>query len=97
MQVKNSKGFPLICMVLLLSVLLSGCTMLQSQKKVQDLEFTVVRPEEIPETLKEQVESKLEEKFTLTQNQCADAVFLHPYANVPRIHTNTDFWLGTHP
>ena len=66
MQVKNSKGFPLICMVLLLSVLLSGCTMLQSQKKVQDLEFTVVRPEEIPETLKEQVESKLEEKFTLT-------------------------------
>lgn len=66
MQVKNSKGFPLIGMVLLLSVLLSGCTMLQSQKKVQDLEFTVVRPEEIPETLKEQVESKLEEKFTLT-------------------------------
>ena len=66
MQVKNSKGFSLICMVLLLSVLLSGCTMLQSQKKVQDLEFTVVRPEEIPETLKEQVESKLEEKFTLT-------------------------------
>ena len=63
MQVKNSKGFPLICMVLLLSVLLSGCTMLQSQKKVQDLEFTVVRPEEIPETLKEQVESKLEEKM----------------------------------
>ena len=33
---------------------------------MQDLEFTVVRPEEIPETLKEQVESKLEEKFTLT-------------------------------
>lgn len=66
MKVKNSKGFPLICVLLLVSFLLSGCTMLQSQKKVQDLEFTVVRPEEIPDTLKEQVESKLEEKFTLT-------------------------------
>ena len=35
-------------------------------EKVQDLEFTVVRPEEIPETLKSRIESKLEEKFTLT-------------------------------
>ena len=66
MQVKKSKGFQLICVLLLVSVLLSGCTILQSQKKVQDLEFTVVRPEEIPETLKSRIESKLEEKFTLT-------------------------------
>ena len=37
MQVKKSKGFQLICVLLLVSVLLSGCTILQSQKKVQDL------------------------------------------------------------
>ena len=39
MQVKKSKGFQLICVLLLVSVLLSGCTILQSQKKVQDLEY----------------------------------------------------------
>lgn len=56
------------CMALLLvlSGLLSGCIMQQGQEKIEDLEFTVMDPADLPEELQQQIISRQEEDFSLT-------------------------------
>ncbi len=46
--------------------ILGGCAIKQNADKVEDLEFTVTRVQELPKTLQEQIELKKEEEFTLT-------------------------------
>jgi hypothetical protein len=48
------------------AVLLGGCVLQQEKEKVQDLEFTVMNTQELPEALQDQLEAKKEEEFTLT-------------------------------
>lgn len=56
----------LCCMVCLL-LCLTGCADKEASKeKIRDLEFTVVKEEEIPEELKVQIEQKQESRFKLT-------------------------------
>lgn len=53
-------------MILVLVMGLGGCVLLQGKDKVEDLEFTVVRQQELPTTLQEQLEQKKEEEFQIT-------------------------------
>ena len=46
--------------------LLGGCAIREDTKKAEDLEFTVTQTAELPEALREQIEEKKEEAFTLT-------------------------------
>lgn len=61
----KKKGFVLA--VLLLSLLLTGCTMLSEERmKLRDLEFTILSEEKIPEELKTIIEEKKPGEFKLT-------------------------------
>ena len=48
-----------ILMIILLGVLmlLSGCVRKECEEKVKDLEFTVTKEEELPEALRQQIQS----------------------------------------
>jgi hypothetical protein len=48
------------------ALLFGGCALQLGKEKQQDLEFTVVGTEELPEALQEQIEQKKEEEFTMT-------------------------------
>lgn len=48
------------------SLLLTGCVVRQGAEKQKDLEFTVIRIQDVPASLKEQLEEKKEEDFKLT-------------------------------
>ena len=54
-----------LLLVAVAGMLLGGCAMQQSQKKLEDLEYTVVKPAEVPETLAEQIEAEKEAEFQL--------------------------------
>ncbi len=56
----------LVAVCLAVSALLSGCVLRQGEEKLMDLEYTVVRPEEIPETLAAEIEEKKEADFEIT-------------------------------
>ncbi len=57
----------LCCYMVCLLLFLTGCTGEGTVKeKIRDLEFTVVKEEEIPEELKVQIEQKKESRFKLT-------------------------------
>lgn len=49
-----------------LALLLYGCMRRQGKEKLEDLEYTVVKPEEIPETLAERIEQEKEASFEIT-------------------------------
>ena len=53
-------------MVLCVMGMTGGCVLQQGNEKLQDLEYTVVKPEEVPETLKNQIEEEKEAGFSLT-------------------------------
>lgn len=55
-----------ISFVLGISLFLNGCVLQRGKDKVEDLDFTVVRQQELPATLLEQVELKKEGEFQLT-------------------------------
>lgn len=56
-----------ICAALLCCLVLTGCTMVSSEKvKLKDLEFTVLGEEKIPEELKSIIDEKKEAPFSLT-------------------------------
>lgn len=64
---KKRKKYIGVLLVLVLCVqFLGGCVLRQKTDKVEDLEFTVTRMQELPKTLQEQIELKKEEAFTLT-------------------------------
>lgn len=64
---KKKKSYTGIFLLLLVCVqFLGGCAIRQNSDKVEDLEFTVTRMQELPKTLQEQIEQKKEEAFTLT-------------------------------
>ena len=60
----------LICVVLMIAVLVTGCTALKNAEgapaKVRDLEYTVVREVDIPKALQEQIDQRKAEDFRLT-------------------------------
>ena len=55
-----------IAFVLALAGILSGCIVQQGQDKIEDLEFTVMDPADLPEELQEQIAARQEEEFSLT-------------------------------
>ncbi len=55
-----------MALVLVLSGLLSGCIVQQGQEKMEDLEFTVMDPADLPEELQQQIIARQEEEFSLT-------------------------------
>ena len=56
------------CVALFLAVtsMLSGCVMQQGQEKIEDLEFTVMDPVDLPKELQEEIIAKQEEEFAFT-------------------------------
>lgn len=56
------------CMALILAItsVLSGCIIQQGQDKIEDLEFTVMDPADLPEELQQQLITRQEEEFSLT-------------------------------
>lgn len=66
-RMKKKKYYIGILMFLVAGMqILGGCAIKQNADKVEDLEFTVTRVQELPKTLQEQIELKKEEEFTLT-------------------------------
>lgn len=59
-------GHRKLLLFLALALLLSGCVTKQGRDKICDLEYTVVKPAEIPAALADQIEAKKEAGFTLT-------------------------------
>ena len=55
-----------MAVILVLSGLLSGCIVQQGQEKIEDLEFTVMDPADLPEELQQQIIARQEEDFSLT-------------------------------
>lgn len=59
-----------ICVLAVLAValaaVLGGCVLRQGKDKLQELEYTVVAPEELPETLAARIEAEKEADFELT-------------------------------
>lgn len=49
-----------------LALLLYGCVLKQGKEKLEDLAYTVVKPEEIPGTLAERIEEEKEASFEIT-------------------------------
>lgn len=64
--VKHCRYMAMILLVLAVGSLLTGCVIRQGREKIADLEYTVVRPADLPETLASQIEAKKEAEFTLT-------------------------------
>lgn len=57
----------MICLaLLLLASVPGGCVLRQGKDKLQELEYTVVAPEELPETLAAQIEAEKEADFEIT-------------------------------
>lgn len=52
--------------VLAVAAVLGGCVLRQGKEKLQDLEYTVVAPDELPETLAERIEAEKGAAFELT-------------------------------
>ena len=55
-----------MALVLAITSVLSGCVMQQGKDKIEDLEFTVMDPADLPEELQEQIIARQEEDFSLT-------------------------------
>ena len=61
-------------------MLLSGCSMQSDDnKKLEDVEFTVLSEDEIPEELKTQIEEKKQEEFKLTYSDDANLYIARGY------------------
>ena len=61
----NRKHFYIIAGIFILA--LAGCSIKKEDtKKIQDIEFTVVAPEDVPEELKEDIEKVRDTPFRLT-------------------------------
>lgn len=57
----------LLGIVLIFTVIAGGCGIsTQDRQKVQDLDYTVVDPNEVPESFQEQIDAKVENHFKLT-------------------------------
>lgn len=55
-----------IAWILVLGSMLSGCVIQQQQDKIEDLEFTVMDPADLPQELQDQIVARQEEDFSLT-------------------------------
>lgn len=55
-----------MALILAITSVLSGCIVQQGQDKIEDLEFTVMDPVDLPEELQEQIIARQEEDFSLT-------------------------------
>lgn len=55
-----------IILILLAGCVLSGCIVQHEQEKIEDLEFTVMDPMDLPEELQEQIVARQEEDFSMT-------------------------------
>lgn len=67
MGTENRKKGTLMVLVLVLAMLLTGCTFLSEERvKLQDLEFTVLGEEKIPEELMSIINEKKAQPFKLT-------------------------------
>lgn len=63
----------LLAVILLMTILLTGCAFLSDEKiKLRDLDFTVLSEEKIPEELKKVIAEKGTEAFKLTYNDNAN-------------------------
>ena len=61
-------------------MLLSGCSMQSDDnKKLEDIEFTVLSEDEIPDELKTQIEEKKQEEFKLTYSDDANLYIARGY------------------
>lgn len=64
---RTKPGVCVICLaVLVLASALGGCVLRQGKEKLQELEYTVVAPDELPETLAAQIEAEKEAGFEIT-------------------------------
>lgn len=80
----NRKHFYIIAGIFILA--LAGCSIKKEDtKKIQDIEFTVVAPEDVPEELKEDIEKARDTPFRLTY---ADQGYLYMAARVWRKRKN---------
>lgn len=57
--------FTIICCICSL-LLLTGCTSTDKKEKLRDLDYTVIKDEDIPETLKAQIDERKETRFKLS-------------------------------
>lgn len=64
--VRHCRYTAMILLVLAAGALLTGCVIRHGREKIADLEYTVVRPADLPETLASQIDAKKEAEFTLT-------------------------------
>lgn len=81
---KRAAGGMLLAL-LLFALHLTGCAMLSEQQvKLQDLGFTVVSEEKIPEELRTIVEEKKENAFKLTYNDDAYLYIVIGYGQQPQ-------------
>lgn len=55
-----------IVLILMIAGVLSGCIVEQGRDKIEDLEFTVMDPADLPEELQQQIAARQEEDFSLT-------------------------------
>lgn len=55
-----------VALFLAVTSMLSGCVMQQGQEKIEDLEFTVMDPVDLPKELQEKIIAKQEEEFAFT-------------------------------
>ena len=66
-------------------MLLSGCSMQSDDnKKLEDVEFTVLSEDEIPEELKTQIEEKKQEEFKLTYSDDTNLYIARGYGKQER-------------
>lgn len=60
------KWLEVMVLLMVFSMLAGGCVMQQGKEKLEALEFTVTKQQDLPAALQEQIEKKKEENFSLT-------------------------------
>lgn len=55
-----------IVLLLAITGMLNGCIVQQGQEKIEDLEFTVMDPADLPEELQQEILTRQKEDFSLT-------------------------------
>lgn len=60
------KGSKILLGIMILAGLFSGCSACEKEKKLADMEYTVLRPEDVPEELANKIENVKGKEFQLS-------------------------------
>jgi hypothetical protein len=86
-------------LVMLACLLVSGCALEQEEKKLRDVEYTVMGKEDLPEELLEQIEENKEEEFRLSYQDGEYLYIVRGYGTQPTTGYNItveDLYLTEH-